>query len=1202
MNGCISKLKKSRMIIICNTVRIILAVIVVLTFMSSLLGSSVNVNAAAKPFYKKDKVIVAWYDASDFQEKDDNGRRFGYGYDYLSVIAGYAGWELEFIEGDIRTFMLYFSGELREENIPKEWGDKRPDIICGIEKNENLENFLRYPDLAMDTESYYIFAADNEDDMYLSNDYLHNPNISISVTKGSITESKLKNWKEKNRYSFKIKGIVPDIEKDLTAQEIRFNDLKKNKDDPLRIADLTADTGKNVLKTDGLSPLRRVGTTDRYIAVRPGKNKLIDELNEVQSKLLITDPYFTEELTDAYFSNTAVRNVLTAEEKLWIRNTHEVKVGFYDGYVPFTNYEDGTMKGLYADLLKYLRNKFNVDISIKYIPYTSYNKMLKDLADKRIDVAAPVYTSTNDANELGILISKPLIDTSMFWVYKDDDKAEALNNDAGDEELCIALSEDSPLQKSIFEDYYSKGNKTILYVSDWKESLKNVENGNADGTLLNAYRVNINLRNSHKLKTKEVVAICKLSWGVRSDMPELLSILNRSIFLYGKGNASESLLRHSEEAYKTTFEDFIKENYLWFNSLVVVAFMMVCVMIAYILFKRKQKAILENMARRDSVTGLRNRRSYDEDIVKLSDNQIDPDLVVAVMDIDELKKINDLYGHAAGDEAIKGAASCINNTIEAYGRVYKASGDEFFAIFSASHEEYERIKKEIAGKLAIWKGEYVKKLSVSYGYVEHREYPNADIKELMKIADERMYTQKFNSGYAYRIKSKDGRVKNVEGYGYLLHNQEDANLLEAFVNAYEAQYDTLTGLPSMSHFLDTASSMDNEILRNDGMLLMVSFNFNGLKSYNDKFGLQVGNDLLISLAVILEESFGKNNCSRFGEDHFFAFTTDKIFDSKIDQLIEDIAKINNGNSLPMRIGVYPYDEDDIVSPSTACDRAQVAGEHARKSTETKIIVYDDKIKYELQMKDFIINNIDKAIAEGHIKAFYQPKINTVDESLCGFEALARWIDPEKGMISPGIFIPILEDFNLTWKVDHHILQQVASDIIKVRKMGLEVYPVSFNISRTDFIVTDPYENLIYTVKLYGLTRNLFNVEITESSVMDDPQGIREQVQRFKKSGFEVLMDDFGSGYSSLGTLRDFDFDGIKIDMSFMRNFGERSMAIIEPMVNMAKNLGIKTIAEGVETEEQLSFLKKIGCDQIQGYYFGKPENFDTTVEIILKNS
>ena len=149
-------------------------------------------------------------------------------------------------------------------------------------------------------------------------------------------------------------------------------------------------------------------------------------------------------------------------------------------------------------------------------------------------------------------------------------------------------------------------------------------------------------------------------------------------------------------------------------------------------------------------------------------------------------------------------------------------------------------------------------------------------------------------------------------------------------------------------------------------------------------------------------------------------------------------------------------------------------------------------------------------------------------------------------------------------------------------------PVSFNFSRTDFETCNPYEELQKAVKEYNLEPKMFRVEITESTLMSDPAKIKEQMTLFRKAGYEVLMDDFGSAYSSLATLRDFDFDEIKIDMGFMRNFSDKSKKIIRPMIMLAQSLDVHTLTEGVETAEQLSFLQQAGCERIQGYYFSKP--------------
>lgn len=239
-------------------------------------------------------------------------------------------------------------------------------------------------------------------------------------------------------------------------------------------------------------------------------------------------------------------------------------------------------------------------------------------------------------------------------------------------------------------------------------------------------------------------------------------------------------------------------------------------------------------------------------------------------------------------------------------------------------------------------------------------------------------------------------------------------------------------------------------------------------------------------------------------------------------------------------------------------------------------------------KSYVLSNIDRAIAEGWIEPYYQPIIRTYSEKLCSVEALARWVDPELGFIPPDRFIPVLEENGLSYKLDMYIAKRVISMLQQRLRQGVNVVPVSINISRSDFDHCDPVDCIASTCDALSVRRNLIAIEITETAIISDNEMMKNAIKRFHKAGFEVLMDDFGSGYSSLNILKDFDFDEIKIDMGFMKSFDSKSKKIVTLAVKMAKSLGIHTLAEGVETKEHFDFLKNIGCERIQGYYFGKP--------------
>lgn len=225
-------------------------------------------------------------------------------------------------------------------------------------------------------------------------------------------------------------------------------------------------------------------------------------------------------------------------------------------------------------------------------------------------------------------------------------------------------------------------------------------------------------------------------------------------------------------------------------------------------------------------------------------------------------------------------------------------------------------------------------------------------------------------------------------------------------------------------------------------------------------------------------------------------------------------------------------------------------------------------------------------------------MRSLSGTLCGLEALARWEDPEKGFISTGIFIPALEDSRQISKLDMYMIEHVCQNYRERVNRGEPVVPVSFNLSRIDFFTCEVLEELNRITDKYCVPHYMLNVEITESVFVHDFRKISEEIDNFHKAGFQVWMDDFGSGYSSLNVLKDYSFDELKIDMEFLAHFTEKAKSVIESTVRMAKKIGVQTLAEGVETKEQLNFLKSIGCEKIQGYYFGKPMPYDNVVERI----
>ncbi len=241
---------------------------------------------------------------------------------------------------------------------------------------------------------------------------------------------------------------------------------------------------------------------------------------------------------------------------------------------------------------------------------------------------------------------------------------------------------------------------------------------------------------------------------------------------------------------------------------------------------------------------------------------------------------------------------------------------------------------------------------------------------------------------------------------------------------------------------------------------------------------------------------------------------------------------------------------------------------------------------------YVTDNIDKAIKSGWIKVYYQPVIRSLTGKLCGAESLARWIDPEMGFLTPDKFIGVLEESRQIHKLDMFMLEQVCADVADRIKKGLPTVTVSVNFSRLDFEEVDMLRTVEDLVEKYDIPRDYLHIEVTESMIVSDAALMTRIIDSFREAGYEVWMDDFGSGYSSLNLLKDYTFDTLKLDMAFLSNFNDKSKAIVTSTITMAKNINMMTLAEGVETTEQAQFLSGIGCEKLQGYLYGKPMPVD----------
>ena len=417
-----------------------------------------------------------------------------------------------------------------------------------------------------------------------------------------------------------------------------------------------------------------------------------------------------------------------------------------------------------------------------------------------------------------------------------------------------------------------------------------------------------------------------------------------------------------------------------------------------------------------------------------------------------------------------------------------------------------------------------------------------------------------------------------------------------------ARYDFLTGLPSMTGFFELADAGKAGILEHGGRPALLYMDISGMKFFNSKFGFTSGDKMLQSFSRILIRIFESENCGRIGADHFAVITEEEGLEGKLEQLFRDFQDQYHEHTPPVHVGIYPYQVED-VPVSIACDRAKFACRTLSGSYISDYHYYIPEQGQDEILKQYIIEHIDIAIREKWIQVYYQPIIRALTEKVCDMEALARWIDPKKGFMNPASFIPALEESGLIYKLDLYMLDQILDNIKTLEAAGVYVVPHSVNLSRSDFDACDIVEEIRSRVDAAGVSRDRITIEITESIIGTDFEFIKEQVARFQDLGFPVWMDDFGSGYSSLDVLQSIRFDLLKFDMSFMRRLdeGESGKIILTELMKMATAMGLETICEGVETEEQVRFLQEIGCSKLQGYYFDKPGPFSRVLQWCLEN-
>ena len=485
-------------------------------------------------------------------------------------------------------------------------------------------------------------------------------------------------------------------------------------------------------------------------------------------------------------------------------------------------------------------------------------------------------------------------------------------------------------------------------------------------------------------------------------------------------------------------------------------------------------------------------------------------------------------------------------------------------------------------------------------------YPE-DIEEVENIIRKQISTTGGYDYITYRIITKNGNIKKIEDWGHFVHDEELGDLFYVYLHDMDirerltdisgqtslpepkaATIDELTGLSNMRAFRLNASNVIRDFIKKGGQPNCVYFNIRNFHTYNETYGFAGGDRMLKSVARILQETFPGGLLARFNEDHFVAITAQENLSEKIDRMSTRVNNLRRGVVVEMKAGIYPVKTPDM-DISVMCDCAKVACDSIKHEYGTSSQVYDGRMDEKVQLQEHIISSFESAMNTGRIQIFFQPVVDVKTGETASVEVFTRWDDPRYGRLSPANFLYVLEEQRLIHKLDTFVVNKVCEELKRRRDNGENMVPVSVNLSRLDFELTDVVRVIEDAVARNDIPDDMLRFELTESLIAVDLDAMKRESERLRQHGFKVWMDAFGSGYSSLKVLKDFALDGLKIDMDMIRSVDDdRANIIISAVIDMARKLGIPALSKGVETKEQLDFLKRAGCDLAQGYLFGRP--------------
>ncbi|NCC42821.1 MAG: EAL domain-containing protein, partial [Clostridia bacterium] len=461
--------------------------------------------------------------------------------------------------------------------------------------------------------------------------------------------------------------------------------------------------------------------------------------------------------------------------------------------------------------------------------------------------------------------------------------------------------------------------------------------------------------------------------------------------------------------------------------------------------------------------------------------------------------------------------------------------------------------------------------------------------EALKLGARDFITKPYNPGVLRR------RLKNL------------IELYESNICISHIERDSLTGVYTKEAFCRRASRIIME--HKEKEYLIAATNIKHFKLVNDIFGNQEGDKFLKYIAGIVGKGTEERGgiCARSSADHFLCLIPwdkdEKMIRELVDRVSERIDEYPLNMKISMMYGIYEV-EDREVPVTIMCDRALLAAQSIKGRYDTAYAFYDDAVRQHLLTEQEITNEMNRALEQEQFQVYFQPKYDLVSEAVAGAEALVRWNHPKLGFMNPVDFVPLFEKNGFITALDKYVWEKTCEMIAKWIKEDKKSVPVSVNVSRKDIYDENLPQTLLNIINKYGLKAEHLHLEITETAYTENADQLIRVVGQLKKLGFVIEMDDFGSGYSSLNMLSELPIDILKLDMRFIQRETAKndSRGILSFIISMAKWMNLDVVAEGVETQTQVTLLRNIDCDYVQGYFYAKPMTKDEFTRLVRKGN